>query len=105
MIELTKETPDIETASDAYAQRFTGEAGRYLLSEQEAAVRAVLVLGSARVNLASGQRKTVSVRVNGGAAGIAERGRLPARIRVSSSDASGNSVARSRAVSLRIPRR
>ena len=42
MIELTKETPDIETASDAYAQRFTGEAGRYLLSEQEAAVRAVL---------------------------------------------------------------
>ncbi len=32
----------IETASDAYAQRFAGEAGRYLLSEQEAAVRAVL---------------------------------------------------------------
>jgi ubiquinone/menaquinone biosynthesis C-methylase UbiE len=36
------ETPHIETASDAYAQRFAGEAGRYLLASQEAAVRAVL---------------------------------------------------------------
>ena len=37
-----RETPDIETASDAYARRFAGAAGRYLLGEQEAAVRAVL---------------------------------------------------------------
>ena len=37
-----KETPDIETASDSYARRFAGAAGRYLLAEQEAAVRAVL---------------------------------------------------------------
>jgi SAM-dependent methyltransferase len=39
---LVKETPDIETASDAYARRFAGAAGRYLLAEQEAAIRAVL---------------------------------------------------------------
>jgi SAM-dependent methyltransferase len=37
-----RETPDIETASDAYARRFAGAAGRYLLGEQEAAIRAVL---------------------------------------------------------------
>ena len=39
---IVKETPDIETASDAYARRFSGAAGRYLLGEQEAAIRAVL---------------------------------------------------------------
>jgi ubiquinone/menaquinone biosynthesis C-methylase UbiE len=37
-----RETPDIETASDSYARRFAGAAGRYLLAEQDAAVRAVL---------------------------------------------------------------
>jgi len=37
-----RETPDIETASEAYARRFAGAAGRYLLSEQDAAIRAVL---------------------------------------------------------------
>ena len=68
-------------------------------------VRAVLVLGSAKVSLTSGQRKTVSVRVNRGAAGLAHDGRLPTRIRVSSSDAAGNSVAGSVAVGLRIPGR
>jgi ubiquinone/menaquinone biosynthesis C-methylase UbiE len=39
---VARETPDIETASDSYASRFTGAAGRYLLAEQEAAVRAAL---------------------------------------------------------------
>jgi ubiquinone/menaquinone biosynthesis C-methylase UbiE len=39
---IVKETPDIETASDAYAQRFAGAAGRYMLAEQEAAIRGVL---------------------------------------------------------------
>ena len=39
---IVRETPDIETASEAYAQRFGGAAGRYLLAEQEAAIRAVL---------------------------------------------------------------
>ena len=37
-----RETPDIETASEAYARRFAGAAGRYLLGEQEAAVRGLL---------------------------------------------------------------
>ena len=41
---LLRETPDIETASEAYAQRFAGAAGRYLLGEQDAAIRAVLAL-------------------------------------------------------------
>jgi ubiquinone/menaquinone biosynthesis C-methylase UbiE len=37
-----RETPDIETASDSYARRFAGAAGRYLLAEQDAAMRAAL---------------------------------------------------------------
>ena len=37
-----RETPDIETASESYARRFAGAAGRYLLAEQDAAVRAAL---------------------------------------------------------------
>lgn len=42
MSAVIRETPDIETASDAYARRFAGAAGRYLLAEQEAAIRALL---------------------------------------------------------------
>jgi ubiquinone/menaquinone biosynthesis C-methylase UbiE len=42
MSAVIKETPDIETASDSYARRFSGAAGRYLLSEQDAAIRSVL---------------------------------------------------------------
>ncbi len=68
-------------------------------------VRAVLVLGSATVNLAPGQRKTVSVRVNGGAAGLARHGKLSTRIRVSSSDAAGNTAAGTVDVGLRFPSR
>jgi len=67
-------------------------------------VRAVLVLGSAMVDLAPGQRMTVSVRVNGAAASLATHGRLPARIKVADSDAAGNSATRSAAVGLLIPR-
>jgi SAM-dependent methyltransferase len=37
-----RETPDIVTASEDYARRFAGAAGRYLLQEQTAAVAAVL---------------------------------------------------------------
>jgi ubiquinone/menaquinone biosynthesis C-methylase UbiE len=37
-----RETPDIETASDSYALRFAGAAGRYLLGEQDAAIRNAL---------------------------------------------------------------
>ncbi len=42
MSAVIRETPDIETASDAYAARFSGAAGRYLLSAQEASIRALL---------------------------------------------------------------
>lgn len=42
MSAAARETPDIETASDSYAQRFAGAAGRYLLSEQDHAIRSVL---------------------------------------------------------------
>jgi ubiquinone/menaquinone biosynthesis C-methylase UbiE len=37
-----RETPDIDTASESYAHRFAGAAGRYLLAEQDAAVGTVL---------------------------------------------------------------
>jgi hypothetical protein len=40
------EAPDVETASADYAKRFSGPAGRYLLSVQERAVRRVLSLYS-----------------------------------------------------------
>jgi ubiquinone/menaquinone biosynthesis C-methylase UbiE len=39
---VARETPDVETASDSYARRFAGAAGRYLLAEQETAIRGVL---------------------------------------------------------------
>lgn len=67
-------------------------------------VRAVLVLGSATVALAPGQKTTVSIRVNGGAVGLARHGRISTTLQVASSDAAGNSAARSVAVGLRIPR-
>jgi Ca2+-binding RTX toxin-like protein len=66
--------------------------------------RAVLVLGSKSVDLAPGQRMSVSVRISA-AAGLATHGKLATRIEVASSDAAGNSAARSLAVGLRIPRR
>jgi hypothetical protein len=68
-------------------------------------VRAVLVLGSATVALAPGQKTTVSIRVNGSAVGLARRGRLRTRLQIASTDAAGNSATRSLAVGLRIPRR
>lgn len=43
---VARETPDIETSSDSYARRFAGAAGRYLLAEQDAAIRAVLASSS-----------------------------------------------------------
>jgi ubiquinone/menaquinone biosynthesis C-methylase UbiE len=42
LIAAARETPDVETASDSYARRFAGEAGRFLLAQQESAIRAVL---------------------------------------------------------------
>ena len=42
MSAVARETPDIETASESYARRFSGAAGRYLLAAQESAIRAVL---------------------------------------------------------------
>jgi Ca2+-binding RTX toxin-like protein len=66
-------------------------------------VRVVLVLGSKSVKLRSGQRFTLSIRLAGGAAGVAKGGKLPARVRIASRDAAGNFAARSVAVGLRIP--
>lgn len=42
LMAVARETPDIETASESYARRFAGAAGRYLLAQQDAAMRAVL---------------------------------------------------------------
>jgi Ca2+-binding RTX toxin-like protein len=66
-------------------------------------VHAVLVLGSTTVSLAPGQRKTVSVRVNGGAAALARHGKLSTLIKVSSSDVAGNTAAGTMGVRLRFP--
>jgi len=58
-----------------------------------------------RIRLGPGQPSTVSIRLARGVAAFAKRGVLATRIRVTSSDAAGNSAARSMALRLRIPRR
>jgi Ca2+-binding RTX toxin-like protein len=68
-------------------------------------VRGVVVLGSKSVDLGPGQQSTVRIRLASGAAGLAKHGRLQARVRITNSDAAGNSAAQSVAVAVRIPRR
>jgi Ca2+-binding RTX toxin-like protein len=68
-------------------------------------LRAVALLGSKRVRLAAGKRATVSIRLAGGAASLARHGKLAARVRVASSDASGNAAERTAAIRLSLPRR
>jgi sugar lactone lactonase YvrE len=72
---------------------------------RRAKARRAAVLGSAGIDLRSGQRSTVSIRLARGTAAFARRGILAARIRITSSDAAGNSAARSVTLRLRIPRR
>ena len=67
-------------------------------------MRAVLVLGSKTVGLRPGQRMTVAIRLSGGAAALAKRGKLPVRARVASQDAAGNVAVRSLKLGLRLPR-
>lgn len=69
------------------------------------AVHGVLVLGSKSVSLGAGRQATVAVRLAAGSAGLVKRGKLAARVRIASSDAAGNSAARSLAVALRISKR
>ncbi len=66
-------------------------------------VRAVLVLGSKSVDLDPGHEATVRVRLARGAAGLAKHGKLPARVRVTSSDAAGNVAQQAVPVGIRIP--
>ena len=68
-------------------------------------VRAPLVLGSTIADVGAGQSATVRVRLARGAAELAKRGKLPARVRMLSVDAAGNVATRSVDVGLRIPRR
>jgi len=65
--------------------------------------RAALVLGSKSVDLAPGQRMSVSVRIDA-ATGLASHGKLATRVQVESSDDAGNSAVRALTVGLRIPR-
>ena len=67
-------------------------------------VTAVLVLGSKSIDLDPGQQSTARVRLTRGAAGLAKRGKLPVRVRITSSDVAANSAAKSVAVGVRIPR-
>jgi virginiamycin B lyase len=67
--------------------------------------RVAITLGSERFNLGPGQRSMASIRLARGAGDFVKRGTLATRIRITSSDAAGNSAARSVALRLRIPRR
>jgi|GEM_PF-4587788 len=66
--------------------------------------KAILRLGSATANLGPGARATVRVRLNRRAATYFERGKLPARLRIVSTDAAGNSVKGSATRVLQLPR-
>jgi Ca2+-binding RTX toxin-like protein len=68
-------------------------------------VRAVVVLGSKSLRVRPGAKATASIRLASGASALAARGKLPARIRVASSDAAGNSATRTSPVTLKVPRR
>jgi ubiquinone/menaquinone biosynthesis C-methylase UbiE len=63
-----RETPDIETSSDSYAQRFSGVAGDYLLSIQRAKVRDALSapFGSTVLEVGGGHGQLVPYLVESG---------------------------------------
>jgi Ca2+-binding RTX toxin-like protein len=67
-------------------------------------LRAVVVLGSKSVRLAAGGKTTASIRIARGAAALAQRGKLPAKIRIVSSDSAGNTATRTVPVTLKISR-
>jgi hypothetical protein len=67
-------------------------------------VRATVVLGSRSVSLRGGQRRTLSIPLADGVAGLARRGRLATRVQIATRDAAGNEASRRVAVNLRIPR-
>jgi Ca2+-binding RTX toxin-like protein len=67
-------------------------------------LRAVVVLGSKSVRLAPGARTNAAIRIVRGAGVLARRGKLPAKIRIVSSDAADNTATRTAAVTLRISR-
>lgn len=67
-------------------------------------LRAVVVLGSKSVRLAPGGRTNAAIRIARGAGALARRGKLPAKIRIVSSDAAGNTATRTVAVTLKISR-
>jgi len=68
------------------------------------ALKAVVVLGSKSVNVAPGTQATASIPIVRGAAALALRGKLPARVRITSTDAAGNTATRTVAVTLKVPR-
>jgi Ca2+-binding RTX toxin-like protein len=68
------------------------------------ALKAIVVLGSKSVNVAPGTQATASIRIVRGAGALALRGKLPARVRITSTDAAGNTVTRTVAVTLKVPR-
>jgi Ca2+-binding RTX toxin-like protein len=68
-------------------------------------LRAVVVLGSKSVKLAAGARTNAVIHIAHGAGVLAHRGKLPAKIRIVSSDAAGNTATRTVAVTLKVSRR
>jgi Ca2+-binding RTX toxin-like protein len=67
-------------------------------------VRATLVLGSGRLSLRGGQRRTRSIQLASGVAALARRGKLATRVQIATRDAAGNTASRRVTRNLRIPR-
>jgi Ca2+-binding RTX toxin-like protein len=66
-------------------------------------VKATLVLGSKTVKVSAGKTVKAPVSLSSVVAGIAKRGKLATRLRISSADSAGNAAARIVAVSLKLP--
>jgi Ca2+-binding RTX toxin-like protein len=62
------------------------------------------VLGSKTVRVGAGAKATASIQLSAGAAKLAVNGKLPVRIRITSTDAAGNTASKTISVTLKVPR-
>ena len=66
--------------------------------------KVVVSLGSARVSLAKGQSKTVTIKLNAAAAKLVKGGRLGVRVSAVSSDAAGNQASSAKVAKVGVPK-
>jgi Ca2+-binding RTX toxin-like protein len=65
-------------------------------------IKAIVVLGSKTVKVRAGKKAIAAIRLSPAVAKIAKRGKIASRLRISSSDAAGNTAVRTAVVNLRL---